>query len=278
MRFFALLLAIVLHAELSFAQSFFLNKGTITEKQATIDILRLNQSSIFDSSNAVISISENQANQLIISNSFQRNLTFQIYKTDDLILSELLKTGASKTIEIPSLTKGVYRYQLKNGIEAQSGVKGLLLVGVKVDFVWRIKELDMDYAKAFLDDKLSNTDYFPERFSINGFIYPQTMQDVKTKVNCKVGDTVDILIFNAGYMPHSMHVHGYHVLITESDSNPNQTGWSKDTFPVQKDRYCFIRLIPDKPGKYPVHDHYMGSVTVEGNYPGGMITMLDVSN
>lgn len=278
MRFIFCIVFLTFIGLASAAQNFYLNRGDIKLNGEQFSLYKLNSSSSFDSANAIISLQPLVQETINIYSSFPRTVELTILETNQQIASVKLLPNTTTQFTIPSLSIGVYRYELKGSIDYFSGIKGVVVAGNNSNFIWRIDEMDPDFTRSFVSNSVLNKDYFPERFTVNGYIYPQTMKNLDTKVNCNVGDTIDILIFNAGYMPHSVHFHGYHVEIIASDSEPNQIGWLKDTFPVQKDRYCIVRLIPDKPGKYPVHDHYMGSVTTEGNYPGGMITMLDVSN
>jgi hypothetical protein len=37
-----------------------------------------------------------------------------------------------------------------------------------------------------------------------------------------------------------------------------------------------VELVPDKPGRYPIHNHNLVTTTVGGNYPGGMMMHMHI--
>jgi len=37
-----------------------------------------------------------------------------------------------------------------------------------------------------------------------------------------------------------------------------------------------LRLVPDKEGQYPVHDHNLVAVSGNGLYPNGMFTLIEI--
>ena len=91
-----------------------------------------------------------------------------------------------------------------------------------------------------------------------------------------VNDEVYISMINAGIMSHTLHFHGFHVEILQSAKRPYTVGWIKDGIPLAPDEVVTVKLVPDKPGMYPVHDHNLISVLSGNVYPGGMITTLRI--
>ena len=116
--------------------------------------------------------------------------------------------------------------------------------------------------------------YRPNVFTINGYDYPLNQNDSLGMVEAQVGDTIFICVVNAGNMPHAMHFHGFHYQILFSLKQPERQSWIKDSGPIFREDAMILRVVPDKPGAYPVHDHNLTANTSNGGYPGGMMTML----
>ncbi len=143
-------------------------------------------------------------------------------------------------------------------------------------FYWNIK--DFQKSKS-LNIDAGNVevwnDYYPNYFTINSKSNPAINADTDARVTGSVGDTIYIYMVNTGQSIHSMHYHGYHLEIMHSSHEPSHVGRIKDTFPLYPMETLVLRLIPDKPGEYPVHDHNLVAVTANMVYPNGMfITLL----
>ena len=118
--------------------------------------------------------------------------------------------------------------------------------------------------------------YVPHLFFINGYAFPQILDDPNTAIEVQLNQPVVIAVANSGNMDHMLHWHGFHVEILYSAYQPERIGWIKDTFPVKKGDTMILHLIPDQLGIYPVHDHNLVTVTNLGIYPGGMLTRVTV--
>jgi FtsP/CotA-like multicopper oxidase with cupredoxin domain len=92
----------------------------------------------------------------------------------------------------------------------------------------------------------------------------------------QVGDTIYIVVLNSGKMLHTLHFHGYHVEIVNASINSRYNGWIKDSFGILTGEILMLKLIPNKPGLYPVHEHNLINVTTNGVYPGGMLNLIDI--
>ena len=102
------------------------------------------------------------------------------------------------------------------------------------------------------------------------------MNDPIINIQGNVGDTIYLYITNTGNGMRSIHFHGYHGEITYSSKNPGNVGRSKDTFPIYPLEATIIRIVPDKPGMYPVHEHNLVAVTGNNYYPNGMFTLMNI--
>lgn len=160
------------------------------------------------------------------------------------------------------------------------GASGQILVGYEnyPHFYWNLfdQEVALSHDLALLNTSAIPSSYLPEVYTINFNSYPQTIADTNALVVGNVSDTLIISIINTGKMAHALHFHGYHVEILFHSKNNLMEGLLKDTFPLEVDAECIVRLIPHQSGMYPVHDHNLFAVNT-GGYPGGMITMINIS-
>lgn len=140
---------------------------------------------------------------------------------------------------------------------------------------WILREYQSDLHTPTSISAPEASDFEPDFFTINGKTKQQLISDSSSIVSGKVGDTLHIVVANAGLAMHSMHFHGYHVT-SIAVSNAETLGWSKDTWPLRSGEWALLQLVPDKPGKYPVHDHNLVAVSGGGQYPNGMFTIMEI--
>ena len=160
------------------------------------------------------------------------------------------------------------------------GASGQFLVGYEGydQFFWNLFEQNTTLSHGLADSSITSlpASLFAQVYTINNQSHPNTVSDTNALVLGNVGDTLIISIVNSGKMSHALHFHGYHVEILHQSKNSFMEGLEKDTFPVEVGATCVVRLIPNQPGMFPVHDHNLFAVNT-GSYPGGMITMLNIS-
>ena len=144
--------------------------------------------------------------------------------------------------------------------------------------MWSLREYDNLLNQEVLKgNDVDFNNYVPNVFTINSITHEALMSNSMAEVKGQVGDSIRIHILNSGLMIHSVHFHGYHVIIESSNKQNEMIGWEKDSFPVDPKELVTVVLIPHQPGMYPVHDHNLKAVTIGGNYPGGMIAMLKIA-
>ncbi|QBD80646.1 multicopper oxidase family protein [Ktedonosporobacter rubrisoli] len=122
------------------------------------------------------------------------------------------------------------------------------------------------------------TKYQPDYFFINGKTWPDTMMDPEDSINATVGQTVLVRLINVGYVVHAIHTHGYHFQVIGSDGRKLDAPYYKDTLSIGPAERYEIILKLDLAGRYMLHDHAEQMNTNNGEYPGGMITMINVNN
>ena len=143
-------------------------------------------------------------------------------------------------------------------------------------FYWELWDIESPLSAAIANQTIATplNPYRPNVFTINGYDYPLNQNDSLGMVEANVADTIYICVVNAGNMPHAMHFHGFHYQILFSLQQPERHLWVKDSGPIFIQDAMILKVVPDKPGAYPVHDHNLTANTSNGGYAGGMMTML----
>lgn len=146
-------------------------------------------------------------------------------------------------------------------------------------FFWELWDIESPLSTAIANQTITAplNPYRPNVFTINGFDYPLNQNDSLGMVEAQVGDIIYICVVNSGNMPHAMHFHGFHYQILYSLLQPERNLWIKDSGPIFIQDAMILKVVPDKPGAYPVHDHNLTANTSNGGYPGGMMTMLMIA-
>lgn len=192
----------------------------------------------------------------------------------------LIAPGDSAQQQIISTGTGIYRYfdPVNAPYNTYMGLAGIVHIKTPGDpvsyFYWNISEQEKDWNTAIPSGATPLlSDYDPDLFFINGNYNPYINQDPVARVNGNVGSEFRVIMVNNGISTHSMHFHGYHLMVIASGQT-QMMNRSKDTFPLKQGNYMMLSCTPDKPGEYPVHDHNLVAVTGNGMYPNGMFTSL----
>ena len=119
--------------------------------------------------------------------------------------------------------------------------------------------------------------YEPNYHTLNGLSYPHTMMDDDTRLTCSLGENVLVRMANLGHVRHSIHFHGYHASFRKRNNIPENVLPEKDTFelPAYSTAEIFLPIV--QAGEYPIHPHSLTSVTDNGQYTGGQVTMIDAA-
>ena len=208
--------------------------------------------------------------------------------------------GAQFLYHFVAKNAGTYWYHCHQGAaeHIQMGMYGPLIIrpkdGTNVaysgtpkfdkEYTFVLSDMDSalhqaDFATLYQGGKEPNwTQYHPNYFFINGKAWPDTMKDPSTNITAMVGQTVLVRLVNAGYVSHAMHSHGFHFLVVGSDGRKLDQPYYKDTLTIgPAERYDVIFKL-DQVGRFMFHDHFEQMTTNNGDYPGGMITMINVNN
>lgn len=112
-------------------------------------------------------------------------------------------------------------------------------------------------------------------YTINGKAFPGTLEDV---VAVETGDSLIIRLINAGNEHHPMHLHGHQFTVVELDSNRLATPFTVNTQDIAPGQTIAVRVEANNPGTWLFHCHIIPHVTTMGEYPGGMLWVLDYTD
>jgi FtsP/CotA-like multicopper oxidase with cupredoxin domain len=90
----------------------------------------------------------------------------------------------------------------------------------------------------------------------------------------KTGENIRVRLIGAGAMPHYMHLHGHDFWHVCQDGSPLSSPVRLNTIPVFPGSTSDIIIQGTNPGMWHFHDHSDIASTNNGQFPGGMMTML----
>ena len=111
-------------------------------------------------------------------------------------------------------------------------------------------------------------------FVINGKAFPST-----DPIEAKLGERVRIRLVNLGEMVHPMHSHGFPTKIVGTDgfTVPEAAQLTKDTISIGPGERYDLEFVADNPGAWVYHCHILSHVQNKGVEPGGMISLISVT-
>lgn len=247
--------------------------GTSFQKGVISDSLNPVQ---FD--NAVLNLTEGVTNAFTLINT--DTISYDFYLNTNSSLTWNIGSEDTITVNLPILPSGTHAI-LSSTIEGDLlGAACILRIGLHGDYLysWDLWDMNADLSQEIALTNVLNipSNYQPNVFTINAD--PLAPMDTSNAIIYgNVGDTIMISVLNSGNMVHNIHFHGYHITIMGASVQSDRIGWSKDSFPIYKNETMTLRLVPDQPGIYPVHNHNLVTVIYNNNYPSGMMTMLKIN-
>jgi FtsP/CotA-like multicopper oxidase with cupredoxin domain len=255
-----------------------INRGQMMLIDSTfVPRLAYNKDTNFTSKNHVIRISPGDSLHIVVINNDAESHRFNI---KDVLWGDTAQAGDTIVHQIHFPTTGCFIYgdwEISDVTGIYMGLGGMVVVAdpSQTSYLWNISELNKGWNHHIDSGGGVNwTDYHPDYFLINGRSNPDINMDSTARVTGNVGDTIYIYIANTGRSAHSIHFHGYHCEIESSSRFPNHVGRSKDTFALYQYETMVLRLVPDKPGEFPVHDHNLVAITAGSFYPNGMFLTI----
>jgi hypothetical protein len=258
----------------------YINNGLIafdTSGFFSYPFLAFNNKAQFSSRNSFLELNSGQNVQLTFFNNDSFDHTIQISTSPQITVAIL--SGASQTINLNGLSDGIYNISDAEQKFRFMGLGTYLKVWPQTahEFHWSLNEIESE-----LNSKITNgisfdpDSFLADYFTINDKVHPFIESDSLSKVRGNVGDSIYIFVHNAGEMVHAIHFHGYHVEILYSGIRTELVGRIKDSIPILPKEGQVYLLIPNQPGIYPVHDHNLVATSGGGNYPNGMMVLLDI--
>lgn len=263
----------------SFDVRLIINNGTITlAGGATVPGVTFSESPTFvQNSDILVWTSGDDVNLKVVNfDVIDHGFVIDGYANYGTILA-----GDSIEQNIVLSSEGVFRYYDPIGFPYMEyiGLSGVLHVKNATDttpyFYWDIREFQENWSSIVQSggSPVLST-YDPEYFTINGNGNPNINTDPIARVTGSVGNEFRIVMVNNGLSIHSMHFHGYHLIIEDDSKSTLTLGREKDTFPLYPKHHMILSCIPDKEGEYPVHDHNLVAVTGGTEYATGMFTTM----
>lgn len=259
---------------------YILSDSLQTVDNAKFPYITFNLTNSYSQDNPVLELDQGDSLDLWVVNfdSITHEFMISVYTTT--LVS--IPAGDSALVGYKFNNEGVYIYHdpLNAPTNQYLGLAGMLVVKNHNhdSFYWNIKEHKSDWNPILTNNgSVTWTDYYPNYFTINGKSNPDINNDPTARIIGNIGDTLILNIANTGQSIHSLHFHGYHAVVLFSSKSALDVGREKDTFPIYPQETLILRIIPDKEGEYPVHDHNLVAVTGNNYYPNGMFTTILIS-
>lgn len=110
-------------------------------------------------------------------------------------------------------------------------------------------------------------------YTVNGHSFPTTAQESLLQI--RTGEKILVRMINAGQQHHPMHLHGHQFRVVQLDGNPVANPYPINTQDIAPGQTVDVEVIGSNPGTWVFHCHIIPHVQNRGQYPGGMILVLD---
>lgn len=278
MRLLGMLCMLFAFQSLAINDTLYINRADVQITNYTVQVCSFNDDAIFQKKNVIRDYNLNTSVDFVVYNT--DTVAHELWLTDGTNVG-IVQASSSLNFSHTFSTFGTFALRLNDFIGQSLGAAATLRIGMVNEqaFIWNLWDVNALLSEEIGDGIATSipTDYKPNLCTINRESYPNTASDPEGAVTGNVGDTIYITIVNGGNMVHTLHFHGYHVDVLQATKRTKIVNWTKDSLPVYPDETMTVRLVPDKEGMYPVHDHNLVNVLSNGNtYPGGMITQLNI--
>lgn len=199
------------------------------------------------------------------------------------ITQKAIEPGASFTYKFKAEPSGTLWYHCHVNVHEHVALRGMwgpLIVDPKNptdlekkvtrDHVLMFSTWDSKYAEkpgfGGMPAEEGDMDYF----GLNGRAFPSTQP-----IRVKKGDVVRVRLIGAGAGIHTLHTHGHNFWVTHKDGRPLPQPYQADTIMLGPGERYDIIFEADNPGLFIFHDHMDTHVTNNGNYPGGIVTVIE---
>ncbi|MFO7571073.1 MAG: copper oxidase [Gaiellaceae bacterium] len=202
------------------------------------------------------------------------------------LTQEPIAPGASFTYEFDAIPAGrgpsggtfMYHSHFQEDRQVGLGLAGTLViedpraVRYDVERTIVISEWAHDTATGETRPPMEFDGSFPNFFTLNGKSYPAT-----ETIAVRRGDRVLLRLVGAGQFEHPMHLHGTNFRIVAKDGFPVREPLVADVVQVAPGERYDIAFTATEPGSWIFHCHIGHHLTNDGEDPGGLILVVDVS-
>ena len=272
----ALLVLLGLQARGQQVVDLYIIEGVVTDGNYDLPYFTFNTKAQFDSSNIVLRFQPGDEVTFRVTNQTDFTCGFEVEDHGGI---EKIAANETEEVTMTFSNEGTFLYQDPINDHRALGLGGMLVVSSfqGPEYFGVFTEHNADWIEAIAEGgTYDRRSYHPDAFTINGRGFPSTLRDTVAFIMGSVGDTIRVHMTNAGMMYHFPHWHGYHVKILDATVHKQYIGWSKDSYGMAPGESITVELVPDKPGKYPMHNHNLVTTTIGGNYPGGMMMHMHI--
>ncbi|MEK7424319.1 MAG: multicopper oxidase domain-containing protein, partial [Actinomycetota bacterium] len=203
------------------------------------------------------------------------------------VTQEPIEPGASFTYEFDAIPAGrdsaggTFLYHSHGPEEDRQfglGLSGAFVIEPKqpqrydVEKTVVIQEWNLNAASGETWPAMEMEGMFPNFFTLNGKSFPAT-----ETVSMKTGQRALFRLVGAGAFTHPMHLHGTDFTVVAKDGHPLAAPFKADVIQVGSGERYDIAFTPNRPGKWVFHCHIGHHLTNDGEDPGGLLMVVDVT-
>lgn len=204
------------------------------------------------------------------------------------VTQDPIEPGETFTYEFDAIPAGrnstggtfLYHSHFEEDRQVGLGLAGALVieepnpVAYDVERTVMISEWNLDPATGETLPPMEMEGSFPNYFTLNGKSFPAT-----ETIKAERGDRVLLRLAGAGQFEHPMHLHGTDFRVVAKDGHPvrEQAQIDADVIQVAPGERYDIAFTATEPGKWVFHCHIGHHLTNNGEDPGGLILVIDVS-
>ncbi len=202
------------------------------------------------------------------------------------LTQDLIPPGGTFTYEFDAVPAGggraggtfVYHSHFEEDRQLGLGLWGAFVIEQKravryeVEKTILIQEWNVDATTGDTRPAMEMDGMFPNFFTLNGKSFPAT-----ETVKMKVGQRALFRLVGAGAFTHPMHLHGTDFTIVAKDGQPLATPYKADVLQIGSGERYDIAFTARRPGKWLFHCHIGHHTTNDGEGPGGLMMIVDVT-
>ncbi|HLG08368.1 MAG TPA: copper oxidase [Gaiellaceae bacterium] len=202
------------------------------------------------------------------------------------VTQDPIEPGETFTYEFDAIPAGrdskggtfLYHSHFEEDRQVGLGLAGALVieepdtVRYDVERTIMINEWALDTATGETRPPMEMEGSLPNFFTLNGRSFPAT-----ETIEVRRGDRVLLRLVGAGQFEHPMHLHGTDFRIVAKDGHPVEQPLAADVVQVAPGERYDIAFTATEPGKWVFHCHIGHHLTNDGDDPGGLILVVDVT-